>query len=326
MPLLLPAFFLIVLSAAFITSFPSPGDHSQYDGDRNATEQMGKVEHFYTSQMNNSNISVADTVLEKRDQQAKGCNDSRDCPENQFCNLLSGITECQDCKAKEMPCQQDEECCPGWVCALSKCTERLIAESGGARCELTEDQCAAGFCCSRTDRLPFPVCLPLPSEGEQCRTQASNFLKLITFGADYSLGLQYCPCAEGLVCTSKGKVISTCEKPDEVIDFTNYREDSFLEPMVRRDEELSYYDADLVPWASPDDQLAFVDFPKGGDISERDVRNDFQMFSADIDDGLKEDNLHFDGHVEEPGDPSEGDFQELKQLASEMGQYFGPSF
>lgn len=121
-------------------------------------------------------------------------------------------------------------------------------------------------------------------------------------------------------------LISTCEKPDDVIDFTNYREDSLFQPMVRREEELTYYDSDLVPWPSQDDQLAFADFLKTSEVIERDVRNDFQIFNADMGDDLKEENLHFDDQVDEPVDPSEADFQELKQLASEMGQYFGPGF
>ncbi|KAM4015492.1 dickkopf-related protein 3-like isoform 2-T2 [Anomaloglossus baeobatrachus] len=296
MPLLLPAFFLITLCTAFITS-PSPLDHNQYDGDRTAKEQM-----------------------------EKGCNDSRGCPENQYCHVLPDRADCQDCKTNDMLCQQDEECCPGWVCALSKCTERLSTESSRARCDPAEDQCAPGYCCSRTETLPFPICLLLPSEGDQCRSQSSILLKLITFGADYDLGVTHCPCAEGLVCTSKGNLISTCEKPDEVIDFTNYREDSLFQPIVQRDEMLNYYDADLVSWPTQDDQLAFADFPKIGKVKKRDVRNDFQIFNTDSGDDLKEENLNFDDHVEEPGDPSEADFQELKQLASEMGQYFGPGF
>ncbi|KAM3921648.1 dickkopf-related protein 3-like [Leptodactylus fuscus] len=317
MPLLLPAFSLIILTTAFSTSFPSPADHSQYDGDRNAKEQMEK--------MNNGTISMIDTVQHKRteNQQAKECNDSRDCLENQYCHRSSDTAECQDCKTKEMLCQQDEECCRGWVCALSKCTERFSSKSGGARCDLT-DQCAPGFCCYRPEQLPFSVCMPLPFEGEQCHIQTSNLLKLLTFGAGYDMGLQPCPCAEGLVCTNKRSLISTCEKPDEVIDFTNYREDSLFQPLVRRDEDMSYYDADLVPWPSQDDQLAFIDFQKKGEVNEKDIRNDFQIFSADMSESLKEENLQFDDHVDEPGDPSEADFQELKQLASEMGQYFGP--
>ncbi|XP_077113343.1 dickkopf-related protein 3-like [Ranitomeya variabilis] len=295
MPLLLPAFLLIILSTAFIASSPSPLDHSQYDGDRN-----GKTE--------------------------KGCNDSRDCPENQYCHFSPSMSTCQDCKTKEMPCQQEEECCHGWVCALGKCTERLSTESSRARCDLAEDQCALGFCCSKTATLPFPICLPFPSEGEQCRTQTSSLLKFITFGADYDLGLPRCPCAEGLVCTRKGNLISTCEKPDEVLDFTNYSEDSLFQPMVRRDEELNYYDADLVPWPSQDDQIAFADFPKTGDVNKRYIRSNFQIFNTDSGDDLKEENLNFDDRVDEPGDPSEADFQELKQLASEMGQYFSPGF
>ncbi|KAG9481555.1 hypothetical protein GDO78_010672 [Eleutherodactylus coqui] len=323
MSVLLPAFFLLILSTVFTTSYPSPGGRSQYDGDTNAMEQM--------ETMNNSMDSVMNTEQEKRseNQQTKmpwECNDSHDCPENQYCHLSSDIAECQDCKTKDMLCQQDRECCLGWVCALSKCTERLSTESGGVRCDLTEDQCAPGFCCSTTERLPFPMCLPLPSRGEQCGTQANNFLKLITFAANYGLDVQHCPCGEGLVCASKGNLISTCEKPDDVIDFTNYREDSLLQPLIRRDEELAYYDGDLVPWPSQDDQLVFVDFPKDVEVNERDVRRNFQLFSADMGDHLQEENLHFDDHVDEPGDPSEADFQELKQLASEMGQYFGPGF
>ncbi|KAG8567909.1 hypothetical protein GDO81_013829 [Engystomops pustulosus] len=292
---LLPAFIFLIVSTAFTTSSPSPGDHSNYNEDINTMELMRK------------------------------CNDSHDCPGNQYCHLSSGAAECHNCKIQEMLCQQDEECCHGWVCALSKCTELPSIESGGARCDLIKDQCAPGFCCSRTERLPFPVCLALPAEGEQCRTQSSNLLKLITFGADYDLGLQRCPCSEGLVCTSKGSLISTCEKPNEVIDFTNFREDTFFQPLVRRDEELNYYDADLVPWPSQDDQLAFVDFQKRDEVNVRDLRNDVEIFNADIGDDLKDENLHFDDHIDEPNDPSEADFQELKQLASEMGQYFGPS-
>ncbi|XP_073427104.1 dickkopf-related protein 3-like isoform X1 [Dendrobates tinctorius] len=297
MPLLLPAFLLIILSTALITSSPSPLDHSQYDGDRSAKENT-----------------------------EKGCSNSRDCPENQYCHFSPYMSTCQDCKTKEMLCQQEEECCHGWVCALGKCTERLSTESSRARCDLTEDQCAPGFCCSTRDTLPFPICLPLPSEGEQCRTQTSSLLKFITFGADYDLGLQRCPCAEGLVCTRKGNLISTCEKPDEVIDFTSYREDPLFQPIVRRDEELNYYDADLVPWPYQGDQISFADFPKTSEVNERYVRRDLQIFNTDSGDDLKEENLNFDDHVDEPGDPSEADFQELKQLASEMGQYFGPGF
>ncbi|XP_068097296.1 dickkopf-related protein 3-like isoform X2 [Hyperolius riggenbachi] len=252
------------------------------------------------------------------------CNDSTDCPENQYCPSPPLIAECRQCKDNEMECQQDEECCSRQVCSWGRCTEGLSAGTGGARCDPAEEQCAPGFCCSKTDVHPFPVCVPLPSEGEQCYSQSSSLLELLTAGADYS-ALTYCPCAEGLVCSSKGNLVSTCEKPDEVVDFTNYRDDSPFQPVVRREEELTYYDTDLVPWPSQDDQLAFVDFPRAAEETEDTEAKNGQL-NAGIGDHLEEDNLELDDHVDKPEDPSQVDFQELKRLASEMGQYFGAGF
>ncbi|XP_063797723.1 uncharacterized protein LOC134965111 [Pseudophryne corroboree] len=107
--------------------------------------------------------------------------------------------------------------------------------------------------------LLSPVCMPFPSRRLPCQNQTSDLLKLINLHVDYKFGLGHCPCAEGLVCTSKGNLISTCESPDEVIDFTNYRGDSLFPPLVHRDDGFIYYDTDLVPWPSQDEELAFVD-------------------------------------------------------------------
>ncbi|XP_075047694.1 dickkopf-related protein 3-like [Mixophyes fleayi] len=301
MPLLLPAFLFIILGSPSSPASLSPEYHSEFDGAREALNAMAIP--------------------------YKDCNDSRDCPQDQYCHASSTAAICQECKTKEMHCQEDEECCSGWVCAEGGCTEALRSDSGGTRCHPAEDSCAPGFCCYKPKTFPFPVCVPFPSKGMQCQSQTSNLLKLINFGADYDFGLGRCPCAEGLVCTSKGNLISTCEKPDEVIDFTNYREESSIfQPIVRRDEELTYYDVEFVPWPSQDDQLAFVDFPRAAEESEREAKNAFNMLSVDVGDNLEDESLHFDDHVDEPPDPSQVDFQELKQLANEMGQYFGPGF
>ncbi|XP_018430447.1 PREDICTED: uncharacterized protein LOC108803102 [Nanorana parkeri] len=173
-----------------------------------------------------------------------------------------------------------------------------------------------------SNAYPFPVCIPLPSEGQQCHSQTRRLLSVITYGEDYGAALMYCPCAEVLVCSSRGNRISTCEKPDDVMDFTNYWDDSLFRPMFRREAELTYYDADLAPWPGQDDQLAFVDFPR----SAEEVEAKTEQLNVGINDHLEEENLQLDDNDDKPDDPSPVDFQELKRLASEMGQYFGASF
>nr|DBA15977.1 TPA: hypothetical protein GDO54_003428 [Pyxicephalus adspersus] len=221
-----------------------------------------------------------------------------------------------------MDCQHDEECCSGQMCSWGRCTKDLVPGTGGTRCDPSEEHCAPGFCCSKTQAYPFPVCIPLPSEGEQCQSQTRSLLNVITYGEENGVSLNYCTCAEGLVCSSKGKPISTCEKPDDILDFSNYRDDSLFQPLVRREAEFIYYDADLVPWTGQDDQLALVEFPRAAE----EVEAKTGQTDAGINGNLEEDNLHFDDHDDKPNDPSPVDFQELKHLASQMGQYFGASF
>ncbi|KAM9299417.1 dickkopf-related protein 3-like [Gastrophryne carolinensis] len=253
--------------------------------------------------------------------QVKLCNDSSDCPKNQYCYSSHYPPECLQCKGNEMDCGQDEECCSEQVCSWGRCTEGLSSGAGGTRCDPAEEQCAPGFCCSKTETNPFPECVPLLSEGDPCHIQTSSLLKPLSFGVDYGASLGYCSCAEGLVCSSRGNLISTCEKPDDIVDFTNYRDDPLFPTIVRREEDLTYYDTDLVPWPGQDDQLGFVDFGRAAEEAEAKLQ-----LSADEANHLEEDNIQLEDHADKPEDPSQVDFQELKRLASEMGQYFGADF
>ncbi|KAM5132410.1 dickkopf-related protein 3-like [Mantella aurantiaca] len=293
MTVLFLAFFVIILSTASSLASLSPEDHVRFDAGRNVLEEC--------------NISS----------QAEVCNESSDCPENQYCHSSPLSAVCWKCKENEMNCRQDEECCSGNLCSWGRCTKGLV--SGRTRCDPSEEHCAPGFCCFKTQTYPFPVCIPLPSEGEQCNSSSRSLLNVIIYGEDYGATLKYCPCAEGLVCSSRGNYISTCEKPDDIMDFTNYRDDSLLQPVVRHEAELTYYDADLVPLPGQDNHLAFVDFPRAAE----EVESNTGQLNVGINDNLEEENLQLYDHDDKP---SSVDFQELKRLASEMGQYFGASF
>ncbi|MEE6482846.1 hypothetical protein FKM82_013365 [Ascaphus truei] len=254
------------------------------------------------------------------------CHDSSDCQEDQYCYSSFFNAECRECNIKEMECHRDNECCFGNLCVWGRCTEAVSVGNSGKRCDPSKDQCSPGLCCTKTDSLAFPVCAPFPAEGEPCRRQTSNLLRLL-WGSVTGVGPGYCPCAEGLVCTNKGfNLISTCEKPDDVLDFTTYRGESLFQPIARRGEEPTYYDTDLMPWPMQDDHLAVVDLPRAAEESDREAKDALKILSEDLADDLEDESLHMAEHAVEPADPSQIDFQELKQLASQMGQYFGPGF
>ncbi|KAG8449395.1 hypothetical protein GDO86_016155 [Hymenochirus boettgeri] len=103
-------------------------------------------------------------------------------------------------------CREDAECSTGKVCMAGKCGEEINVIDSGEKCNLSKDQCAPGFCCFKNQTLMFPVCVPLPVEGQQCRNQPS-LLNLLKINAVTECESCNCPCAEGLVCTSRGHTV-----------------------------------------------------------------------------------------------------------------------
>uniref|UniRef100_A0A8C5QTJ6 Dickkopf N-terminal cysteine-rich domain-containing protein n=1 Tax=Leptobrachium leishanense TaxID=445787 RepID=A0A8C5QTJ6_9ANUR len=274
-----------------------------------------------------SNLDGVRDALKEMAAHNQACNSSSDCPDNRFCNSTNFTSDCQECKPKEMECEHDGECCFEHTCVWGRCSDdEGVVGGNGTRCDPSNDHCAPGFCCSKPETLPFPVCVPFPTEGDQCRSQASKLLSLIHEGSAFGASSGYCPCAEGLVCTNKGvKPFLTCEKPDNIVDFTAYGGESIFQPVVRRDEELSYYDAELTPWTLQDDNLPpVVDLSKAADESEREAEKTFKALNKAMVDSLKNKNLRLVEYINKPSSPSRLEFQELKQLAKQMGQYLGP--
>ncbi|KAM4652181.1 uncharacterized protein O3C94_014535 [Discoglossus pictus] len=219
-------------------------------------------------------------------------------------------------------CAQDG--CIETMCSEGRCTTEISVGESGTRCDPRNDQCAPELCCLTKNTLQFPVCVPFPAEGEQCTIQTSDLSKGFTVELTTMDLPQYCHCAEGLVCTNKGfNLISTCEKPDDVLDLTSYRGESLLQPIVYMDGDLPY-DKDIFPWAMHNGHLSAEDLPRAAEESEKKAENEFKILGEDMVDHLEDESLQLEKEQEEPAEPSQHEFEELKQLANQMSQNLDP--
>ncbi|XP_069079699.1 dickkopf-related protein 3 isoform X2 [Pleurodeles waltl] len=109
-------------------------------------------------------------------------------------------------------CSRDGECCDEEVCAWGFCTNAISKGENGTLCE-TQQDCNAGLCCAVQPNSLFPVCTPLPTEGEKCHDSSSNLLDVITWEMESERVLDRCPCATGLTCQLQNDdLVSVCQQ------------------------------------------------------------------------------------------------------------------
>ncbi|XP_028559923.2 dickkopf-like protein 1 isoform X4 [Podarcis muralis] len=278
----------------------------------NRTGEMVFSEKTVTS------IEQSDARPEEEEEDEQECVSDSDCQKDQFCFKSFLASRCRQCKVKNTICWKDRECCLGYLCVGGRCAKGVSRGQSGTRCDPRRDKCAQGLCCTASNSLSFPVCTPYPKEGEVCQIPTSSLFGLMGWGSltAFPRPSQYCPCAQGLKCRAKRyTTVSTCENPENSVDISRPDQQlSFYQPiLMRRDKEDAYYDDSV-----QDGQLALVSLP----------RSPYSMEDIGQPKGLSED---YDEKRQLPweedmADPKQADFQELKQLANEMGQYIGPGF
>ncbi|KAH0626541.1 hypothetical protein JD844_001586 [Phrynosoma platyrhinos] len=246
------------------------------------------------------------------------CVNDNDCQKNQFCFWSLLASRCQQCKAKDTMCQNNGECCLGYLCVWGKCTEGVSRGERGTRCDPHREECAQGLCCTSSNYHPFPICTPQPKEGEICQIPSGTFFALMGWGSleAFAKPKEYCPCAQGLKCrTKRDSMISTCEKPEKRLDISNSDQQiSFFQPiLMRRNKEDDYYDD-----FRQDGQMDILNLPRRASSME-DI-NQSKGLSEDYDEKRQSPWKEDITNLNQP------EFQELKELADEMGQYWGPGF
>ncbi|XP_061078258.1 dickkopf-related protein 3-like isoform X1 [Conger conger] len=154
------------------------------------------------------------TVIQSSSQENKvhhECIIDEDCEKGRYCLYETLRSRCLPCKALDMPCTKDEECCSGQLCVWGQCSENTTKGQPGSICQYQSD-CNTELCCAFHKALLFPVCTTTPVEGEHCRSRPSHLMELLSWDMEGEGPREHCPCAGGLQCQPRGRGF-LCLKP-----------------------------------------------------------------------------------------------------------------
>ncbi|XP_065695791.1 dickkopf-related protein 3 [Patagioenas fasciata] len=171
--------------------------------------------------------TVITSIKDGENRRNHECIIDEDCETGKYCQFSTFEYNCQLCKTQHTRCSRDVECCGDQLCVWGECRTSTARGENGTICESQHD-CNPGMCCAFRKELLFPVCTPLPEEGEPCHDPSNRLLNLITWELEPDGVLEQCPCASGLICQPRShSTTSVCE-----LSANETRKDEKEDPLI----------------------------------------------------------------------------------------------
>ncbi|XP_037612634.1 dickkopf-related protein 3a [Sebastes umbrosus] len=191
----------------------SPHPNNLPSSHHNETASSDKVidnESVHTSvEQETNNITTADQSSDLGNNIVHGCIADGDCGKGSYCLY----DKCLPCKAIDMTCTKDKECCGEQLCVWGQCSLNATKGEAGSTCQHQTD-CSPDLCCLLHKALLFPVCSAKPIERERCFGASNHLLELLSWDIQDQGPRKHCPCAGDLHCQHLGRG-SMCLKGED---------------------------------------------------------------------------------------------------------------
>ncbi|XP_056134997.1 dickkopf-related protein 3a isoform X2 [Lampris incognitus] len=177
------------------------------DGKRSSEEEAGRPSHTAeeeTSRTEETESRLGTTIIQSNENVIKHCVTDQDCQKGHFCLQEAQESKCRPCKALDVPCTQDVQCCDGQLCVWGQCSQNATKGEAGSICHHQED-CRPDLCCAFHKALLFPICSARPIERERCYAPSNHLMTLFSWGSERREPVDHCPCAGDLQCESLGR-------------------------------------------------------------------------------------------------------------------------
>ncbi|XP_071344624.1 dickkopf-related protein 3a [Trachinotus anak] len=142
-----------------------------------------------------------------------GCITDEDCGKGRYCLYDLHDSRCLPCKAMDVSCTKDKECCGEQLCMWGQCTQNATKGEAGSTCQYQTD-CSPDLCCALHKALLFPVCSAKPIERERCFGASNHLVELLSWDVQDKGPRKHCPCAGDLHCQHLGRG-SMCLKGED---------------------------------------------------------------------------------------------------------------
>uniref|UniRef100_A0A8C6SQT9 Dickkopf WNT signaling pathway inhibitor 3a n=1 Tax=Neogobius melanostomus TaxID=47308 RepID=A0A8C6SQT9_9GOBI len=142
-----------------------------------------------------------------------GCLADGDCGKGRYCFSQMYSSKCMSCKALDVPCTRDVECCDGRICVWGQCAQNGTKGDAGSTCQ-NQNDCNPDLCCAFHKALLFPICLAKPIERERCFSASNHLMELLSWDLQDDGPRKHCPCVGDLHCQHLGRG-SMCLKAED---------------------------------------------------------------------------------------------------------------